>query len=124
MASPVLTATAKRFLIFVVILDLALLAIVGAVCWFGGWHRAWDYGNGLTYAGLATIAVGALQFVGSFTREVDPIAGYHTTNLADQLGLVRRALGERDSTFANMLRLGVAGLLLLGIGQVLLAVIS
>jgi hypothetical protein len=120
MASQGMAFTAKRVTLFVVMLDLLLLALMGIVCWFGGWHRAWDYGNGLTYAGIATVAVGAMQFVGSFTRAVDPIAGYHTTNLAEQRGMVRRALGERDSTFANMLKLGLAGLVLIALGQLIL----
>src|SRR5262245_14254560 len=96
-----ITPGARRFLTFVVLLDLSLLATIGAICWFGGWRTAWDFGNGLTYAGLAIMLVGGLQYFGSFSRAADPIAGYRSTNLADQAGWVRRAIGERDSAFAT-----------------------
>ena len=119
-----LSPTVRRYLVFAAFLDLMLLVIMGAICWFGGWRTAWDYGNGLTYAGLATLAVGALQCVGSFTRATDPIAGYHTTNLGEHLVGVRRAVGERDGTFATMLKLGLAGLVPIALGQLILTFVG
>jgi hypothetical protein len=117
-------STVRRFLLFVVLLDLVLLAIVGAICWFGGWRSALDYAHGLTYAGLIIFACGGMQYVGSFTRTIDPIAGYRSTPSGERLAWMQRAMGEQDSSFANMLKLGLAGVILVILGQVLLGLIS
>ena len=92
---------------------------MGIAGWLGGWRTAGDYGNGLTHAGLAVLALGAMRYFGGLTRAVAPAAGDHRTTPNEQLGAMRRALGEQDSAFAFMLRMGVAGLLPIAPGQLL-----
>jgi hypothetical protein len=62
-----------RFLRTVVLIDLGIFAVVGVVCWLGGWRTAYLYGGGLFLAGAAAIVIGLSSLVGGWgiTRGFD-----------------------------------------------------
>jgi hypothetical protein len=115
---------ALRFLGFVALAELAILIITGVICLVGGWRTPGDYANGLTYAGLVVMALGGLRYFASPTAAIDPLAGYHSTNLRDELARRQGAIAESDSAFVVMLKLGLVGLVAIALGQLLKAMAS
>ena len=114
-------AVVGRFLLFVALLNLLMVAVMGLVCWFGGWRTAGDFGNGLTYAGLVVMATGAMRYFGGLANNVNPALGYQSMDLREHHNWVVRTIGERDSAFAVMLKLGASGLVAMALGQALRA---
>ncbi len=110
---------AWRFLRFVALADLAIAAVVALVCLVGGRRALGDYANGLTYAGLAVMALGGLRYIASPTDTIDPLAGYHSTNLSEHHQRVQRGIAESDSAFVVMLKLGLVGLVPIVVGQLI-----
>jgi hypothetical protein len=123
MAENRVLAVVGRFLLFVALLNVATLAVTGLVCWFGGWHTAGDFGNGLTYAGLVVMATGATRYVGSLANNANPAIGYYSMDLREHHNRVVRTMGERDSAFVVMLKLGAGGLVAMVLGQLLRAAV-
>ncbi len=115
---------ALRFLRFVALAELAILVITGVICLVGGWRTPVDYANGLTYAGLVVMALGGLRYFASPTAAIDPAAGYHSTNLRDELARQQGAIAESDSAFVVMLKLGLVGLVAIALGQLIKAAVS
>ena len=110
---------AWRFLRFVALAELAIAAVVALVCLVGGWRTLVDYANGLTYAGLAVMALGGLRYFASPTDTIDPLAGYHSTNLSEHHQRGQRGIAESDSAFVVMLELGLVGLVAIALGQLI-----
>lgn len=121
MAEHRVLAVVGRFLLFVALLNLLICAVMGLVCWFGGWHTAGDFGNGLTYAGLVVMAIGAMRYFGGITNNVNPAMAYHSMNLREHHNGVVRMMLDRDSAFMLMFKLGASGLVAMAIGQALRA---
>ena len=113
-----------RFLRFIGLAELAIAAVVALVCLVGGWHTPVDYANGLTYAGLVVMALGGLRYFASPTGTIDPLAGYHSTNLSEHHQCVQRGIAESDSAFVVMLKLGFVGLVAIALGQLIKAAVS
>ena len=113
-----------RFLRFVALAELTILIVTGVVCLVGGWRTPVDYANGLTYAGLAVMALGGLRYFAGETGTVDPHAEYRATNLREHHKLVQRNIAESDSAFVAMLKLGLVGLVAIALGQLLKGVVS
>lgn len=57
---------ALRFLRNVVLIDMGIFAVVGLICWFGGWRTAFHYGTSLILAGVAALAFGVYNVIGSW----------------------------------------------------------
>ena len=55
-----------RFLRTAVLIDLGIFAAVGLVCWLGGWRTAYQYGEGLIWAGAAATVLGLLSVRGGW----------------------------------------------------------
>lgn len=66
MRTPGWLASVFRFLRPIVLISLGIFALVGLVCWFGGWWTARDYGNGLMIAGVVALVVGLLSVFGGW----------------------------------------------------------
>ena len=115
---------AGRFLRHAVLTNLAILAVTGLVCWFGGWRAAGDYANGLVYAGIAVMAVGGLRYFASETGVRDPAAGYYSVNLREHHDRTQQTIAESDSAFVFMLKMGVVGLVPVVLGQLIKAVFA
>jgi len=62
---PSLINEALRFVVKVLVIAGLALAVTGLACWFGGWHTWRSFGDGLFYAGVATMVVGLLSVMGS-----------------------------------------------------------
>ncbi|MFN8513920.1 MAG: hypothetical protein U0841_15315 [Chloroflexia bacterium] len=86
-----------------------------------GWRTAGDFGNGLTYAGLVVMAIGAMRYFGGLANNVNPALGYQSMDLREHHNWVVRTIVERDSAFAVMLKLGASGLVAMALGQALRA---
>jgi hypothetical protein len=121
MAENRVLAVIGQFLLFVALLNAIIGAAIGAICWLGGWHTAGDFGNGLTYAGLVVMAIGAARYVGELSNYVNPVAGYSSINLREQHNWAVRAMNERDSAFVVMLKLATSGVVALALGPLLRA---
>ncbi len=68
-----------RFLLKILISEIAVLIIVGVVCWLGGWHTLSAFGSGLTYAGIGAMLLGASSVIGSTRLAKDPAIRYVET---------------------------------------------
>jgi hypothetical protein len=117
-------AAVGRFLLFVALLNVATFAVIGPICWFGGWRTAGDFGNGLTYAGLVVMAIGGARYFGGLSSNTNPAIGYQSMNLREQHNWVVRTMSERDSAFVVMLKLGASGLGAMVLGQLLRAAVA
>lgn len=62
---PSLLNESLRFVVKVMAVAVLVLLITGLVCWFGGWHTWREFGDGLFYAGVATMGIGLLSIMGS-----------------------------------------------------------
>jgi hypothetical protein len=123
MAANRVLAVVGRFLLFVALLNMVAFAVIGLICWFGGWRTAGDFGNGLTYAGLVIMGIGAARYFGGLANNVNPAMGYHALNLREQHNGIVRFMSERDSAFTVMLKLAASGAVIMAIGQLLRAVV-
>ena len=112
-----------RFLLTLGLVNLVAFVGVALACWLGGWRTLADYGDGLTYAGLAVMAFGGLRyFVAGNVGSPDPMAGYRSTNLGDHFRQRQQAEAESDSAFVFMLKMGLVGLVPIALGQAIKAV--
>jgi hypothetical protein len=117
-------SAAWRFLRCVALAELAIAAGGALVCLVGGWRTLGDYANSLTYAGLVVMASGGLRYVAGPTDTIDPLAGYHATQLGEHHQRVQRGIAESDRAFVVMLKLGLVGLVALALGQIIKATVS
>jgi len=75
---------------------LALMVVVCAICWLAGRRSASQIGSGLTWAGVAAIAVGVLSTLGGWGVTRDPQIMYaQSVSHQDMPSRTRQAV--RDS---------------------------
>lgn len=93
-----------RFLRTVVLINLAIFAGVGLICWLGGWRTLYQYGNGLMLAGAAALALGVYSVSGSWhgSRSFD----YQYAASAGVDSVHKSANRERQEMNANYVFLG------------------
>lgn len=108
-----------RFLRGVALIDLGILGIVGLICWFGGWRTAYDYGNGLIWAGIAAFLLGFASVMrpGSVDYQYAQIMGPD-----DIIKRTRRDLKDLAQNYGFLVRMGVVGIVSIAIGELVLAI--
>jgi hypothetical protein len=65
-------STIARYARVVALIDLFLFAAVGVVHLLAGWNTAYQYGGGLTWAGMLVVALGILTLLGGFGLTRNP----------------------------------------------------
>jgi hypothetical protein len=109
-----------HFVTRVLVIDTGMFAVVGAICWFGGW-RSWEaFSDGLIYASGAVLAFAAFsayggwQQTGSFTYQYGS-----TVNPDDGHTRARRTYADRNAGFLFVLQVGVICALPLAVAAVI-----
>jgi hypothetical protein len=99
---------------------LALMVIVVAICWFAGWRSATQIGSGLTWAGVAAIAVGVLSTIGGWGLTRDPQYMYaQSVSPQSMTARTRQGLGDSLRGYNFAIVATAAGLLCIAGGALL-----
>jgi hypothetical protein len=109
-----------RFLRTVVLIDLGIFAVVGVVCWLGGWRTAYQYGNGLSLAGAAAIVIGLTSVVGGWgiTRGSD-YQYAQSVSEQDIRGRAQQAIEDVAQSFRFQIRMTAVGVVSIAAGALI-----
>lgn len=96
---------------------LVLLGVTAVICWLAGWRSLHQYGDGLEIAGVAAILLGGLSLSGGRQMSANPTVQYiQSVSNAPLNERSRQNLADLMDSFTSLVRLGVAGLLAIGLG--------
>jgi len=109
-----------RLLRSVVIIDLVAVVAVGLACWFGGWRTLYQYGAGLTLAGIVIIGLGILFVTMAWqgSRSFHQLYG-ESMSEDSMVERVKRTQRYLLRNYASLIQLTAAGLVLLVLGAVI-----
>jgi hypothetical protein len=109
-----------RFLRTVVLIDLVIFAVVGVVCWLGGWRMAYQYGNGLSLAGAAAIVIGLSSLVGGWgiTRGFD-YQYAQSVSEQDIHGRTQQALRDIAQSYRFLILMTAVGVVSIAVGTLI-----
>jgi hypothetical protein len=102
-----------------VLIDLIILAVVGLVGSLLRWPTPYDYGTGLTWAGVAAIGAAFLSGAGAGNAVWVDLHAYARTGAGKMHQHMRRIFDGLDHRFVTLLPLGVAGTLSIVLGYLL-----
>ena len=96
-------------------IDLAVVAITGAICWFAGWRTPAQFSDALFTAALVAIFIGGGSFLSgaNLLRKPESIYLEERASTAPYERRVRIMLADRRGGQSFMLQLGLAGGLLM-----------
>lgn len=104
----------------VLLIDLAILIAVIAVCWVLGWRTTSQYGNALFIAGIAVIALGITSIVGGYETTRSAIYKYGQTVGMDTLDKsTRQDMKEMAVSYDFLYRMTAVGLGLVVLGALI-----
>jgi hypothetical protein len=100
--------------------EMVLFIIVGAVCWFGGWRTLGNYATGLMYGGIGAILLGGVTAFGGNTIARDPTYRYIQSDMSNSLS-ERTSQDWKDNlnSINFMIWVGVAGVIAVLVGYLL-----
>jgi hypothetical protein len=109
--------TTWRFARNIVLIELGIFALVGLVCWLGGWRTLYHYSNGLLLAGGAALALGAYSISGSWNVSRSFDYQYAASAGVERFhDSARREMKESGSNYAFVGLMCVIGLLPIAAG--------
>ena len=106
-----------------VLVDAALLLVVGAICWIGGWRSVDDFANGVFWAGLAVMVIGAMSVVGGTDLARDGTYRYaQTAGHASASEGTRRGWQDLNESYGFLVRIGIVGITSIGLSELIKAI--
>ncbi len=109
-----------RLLGKILLADLIIFIIVGAVCWFGGWRTLENYGTGLMYGGIGAIMVAGLSALGGTEIARNPTYRYIQSVMSNSLSdRTKQNWLDNLESFSFFAWMGVAGILATAAGYML-----
>lgn len=100
------------------LIDLGILVAVGLICWLGGRRTAYYYGNGLIWAGMAAMAVGAISFRGGWNM----VSGFgyqyaRTVGGENAQERTRRDVEDIGRSYAFLVLMSAVGITSIALGK-------
>ncbi len=108
--------TIARLVVIILLVELAILGLMGLIYWLAGWTSAEQYANGLMWVGLISIGIGLMSVQGQWgsTRSFD---FQYSASVIDQdrWKLVKSYLTEGLQVLGMMFVLLIIGVINLGL---------
>lgn len=109
-----------RFLRSILLIDVAVLVVVGLACWLGGRRTAYDYGGGLTLAGMGLVGLGVVFVVYGWRASRSFTQVYGESMSEDSMReRTERRLVDALRTYGLLIRLTAAGVVLVALGAII-----
>jgi hypothetical protein len=109
-----------RLLGRILLADLILFIIIGAICWLGGWRTMKDYSAGLMYGGMGALLLGGLSALGGTGMARDPTYRYIQSVMSNSLSeRTKRDWQENLESISFMVWMGIAGVIAIATGYLL-----
>jgi hypothetical protein len=115
---------AGRYLRRVAVIDLAILVIVGAICWAFGWRTAQAYGTALLVAGVAIVGAGLLGMYGGMGRVRSFTYQHSMSASTDGLQRARESVRTSERAYAFVIEMGLIALGPLVVGWLIQALLG
>ncbi len=117
--------TISRFLRLVVLINLGMLAAVALACWFIGWRTAYQYGAGLSLAGMVVIIIALSSLVNNWrtTRSIGYQYGL-TASAQDVYERTRQSKKDTAQSYGFFIRTTVVGIVSIVSGALIQAISS
>jgi len=109
----------KRLLRNGLIAAAILTGITLSICWFVGWRSLYLVGQGLLFAGVASIALGILSIVGAWNNRGS--FNYQFSRSASHLDIGSRASQDMRYVFGSnafLITMLIAGLIMILMGYI------
>ena len=104
----------------IVVAAVVLAAVAVATCWIAGWRSVSQIGSGLTWAGIASIAVGVLSTMGGWGVTRDPqVMLSQSVSQQSMTGRTRQGLGDSLRSYNTAIVATAAGILCIVVGTLL-----
>ena len=106
-----------RYLRNALLIDMGILIVVGAICWFSGWRRPEQFFEGVFIAALLTLIAGGASVLGGSGLLKNP-EGLYLENRASTVSYdrrIKRMASEMMESQSFLLQVSLAGLLLLAL---------
>ncbi len=99
------------------------MVVVGLICWIGGWRTIDDFANGVFWAGLASMIVGAMSVFGGTGLAQDSTYRYaQTAGDASPSDSTRRGWQDLNASYGCLVRMGIVGITSIGLSELIKAV--
>jgi len=109
-----------RLLGRILLANLILFIIIGAICWLGGWRTLKNYSTGLMYGGMGAMILGGLTAFGATGVARDPTYRYIQSDMVNSLSdRTKQDWQENLESISFMVWMGVAGLIAIAAGYLL-----
>ena len=109
-----------RILGKILLANLILFIVVGAVCWFVGWRTMNAYATSLMYAGMGALILGGMSALGGNSLARDPTYRYIQSVMSNSLADRTKQDWRENMDSINFLTwLGIAGVIATAAGYLL-----
>ena len=109
-----------RILGKIIMADLILFIVVGAVCWFMGWRTMSTFATGLMYAGMGAVILGGMSALGGNSIARDPTYRYIQSVMPNSLADRTKQDWRENYESINFLTWsGIAGIIATAAGYLL-----
>ena len=113
-------ATIARYARVVALIDLFLFAAVGVVHALSGWNTAFQYGGGLTWAGMLVVAFGILSLLGGFGLTRNPRYQYgQSVSTMSTIERAQQSMRDTLQGYGCMIVAMAVGAVAIGVGSLL-----
>ena len=104
------------FIRSIVLFELGILVGVAIICFVIGWRNLYQYGKGLTIAGIIVVAYALITMLGRITSVKQDLTAYSWTRAGDMNQHLKRSYSGTKERFGHAIRFTLIGCISLIIG--------